>query len=90
MTLHSPAGEALLNAYFGQGGGQIVLDDVQCTSSENKLLVCSSAPILEISSNCDHSDDVGVRCEGTCYKANGMHINPYYNLLSQSVSRNHE
>ena len=58
------AGEALLNAYFGQGGGQIVLDDVQCTGSENKLLACRSAIIFDFSSNCDHSDDAGVRCEG--------------------------
>ena len=58
------AGEALLNAHFGQGGGQIVLDDVQCTGSENQLLACRSAPILSVSSNCDHSDDAGVRCEG--------------------------
>ena len=59
-----PAGEALLNAYFGQGTGQIVLDDVQCTGSENKILACKSPPIFRISSNCDHSDDAGVRCEG--------------------------
>ena len=59
-----PAGEALLNAYFGQGTGRIVLDDVQCTGRENKLLACSSAIILEISSNCDHTDDAGMRCEG--------------------------
>ena len=58
------AGEALLNAYFGQGTGQIVLDDVQCIGSENKLLVCRTPPILKVSSNCDHSDDAGVRCEG--------------------------
>ena len=62
--LYSPAGEALLNAQFGQGTGQIVLDDVQCTGSENKLLACSSAPLLKVSSNCDHFDDAGVRCEG--------------------------
>ena len=60
----SSAGEALLNAYFGQGGGQIVLDDVQCTGSENRLLACTSARILDISSNCKHSEDAGVRCEG--------------------------
>ena len=68
---HSPAGEALLNAYFGQGTGQIALDDVQCTGSENKLLACRSAPMLHVSSNCDDSNDAGVRCEGknTC-----MHI----------------
>ena len=60
----SSAGQALLNAYFGQGGGQIVLDDVQCTGRENKLLACSSARILHVSRNCKHSEDAGVRCEG--------------------------
>ena len=64
VNLPCPAGEALLNAHFGQGTGQIVLDDVQCSGSENQLLACTSAPILTVSSNCDHSDDAGVRCEG--------------------------
>ena len=41
-----------------------MLDDVQCTGSENQLLACSSTRILRVSSNCDHSDDAGVRCEG--------------------------
>ena len=72
--VYSPAGEALLNAYFGQGGGQIVLDDVQCTGSENKLLACSSAPLLRVSSNCDHSDDAGVRCEGIVCIWNWPHL----------------
>ena len=62
--IHSTGGEPLLNAYFGQGGGQVVLNDVQCTGSENKLLACRSSPLLKVSSNCDHSDDAGVRCEG--------------------------
>ena len=43
-----------------------MLDNVQCTGRENKLLACSSAPILRVSSNCDHSRDAGVRCEGIC------------------------
>ena len=60
----SSAGQALLNAYFGQGGGQVVLDDVQCTGRENKLLACSSARILHVSRNCKHYEDAGVRCEG--------------------------
>ena len=60
----SSAGQALLNAYFGQGSGQVVLDDVQCTGGENRLLACSSTRILDISSNCKHSEDAGVRCEG--------------------------
>ena len=42
-----------------------MLDDVKCTGWENQLLACKSAPILRVSSNCDHSDDAGVRCEGS-------------------------
>ena len=64
MLTSSPAGVALLNAQFGQGTGRIVLDDVRCSGSEDRLLTCTSAPILFVSSSCDHSDDAGVRCEG--------------------------
>ena len=55
-------GVAYSSAYFGVGSGPIVLDDVQCTSSSNQLLECSSRPILL--HNCLHSDDAGVGCEG--------------------------
>ena len=65
QCLCSLAGQALLNAYFGQGTGPIVLDDVGCTGSENQLLACSSTPIFAFSRNCAHSEDAGVRCEGT-------------------------
>ena len=57
-------GQAVFDAFFGQGSGTIVLDDVQCSGSENQLLVCQSAPILTVSSNCGHDDDAGVICEG--------------------------
>ena len=56
------AGLAYTNAHFGSGTGSIVLDDVQCVSSDNQLLECSSRPIF--SHNCGHSDDAGVGCEG--------------------------
>ena len=59
-----PAGQALLNAYFGQGTGPIVMDNVQCAGNENQLLACSSSRLLTFSSNCLHSEDAGVRCEG--------------------------
>ena len=63
LTNLPPADEALSNAYFGQGTGQIVLDDVNCSGSENQLLTCNRGAL--VSANCDHSDDAGVRCEGT-------------------------
>ena len=84
LYFYSPAGEALLNAYFGLGTGQIVLDNVQCTGSENKLLACSSAPLLKVSSNCDHSDDAGVRCEGIKICKLNQSINQ--SMLSSMIS----
>ena len=54
---------ALIDGYFGKGTGQIVLDDVQCSGSENQLLACIHAPILNVSRNCYFA---GVRCEGAC------------------------
>jgi len=56
-------GIAYSDAHFGTGSGQIVLDDVRCSSSSSQLLECSTRPIL--SHNCLHSADAGVGCEGS-------------------------
>ena len=42
------------------GTGQIVLDDIQCTRSESRLIDCLHSGLGN--HNCDHSDDAGVRC----------------------------
>ena len=55
-------GEYYNGAHFGAGSGKIWLDDVACTSSNTKLLQCSSSPIGE--QTCSHSEDAGVGCEG--------------------------
>ena len=49
------------DAFFGQGTGDIILDNVQCTGNEQRLIECTSSADL----NCDHSEDAGVQCEGT-------------------------
>ncbi|XP_067238174.1 uncharacterized protein [Chanodichthys erythropterus] len=47
-------------AYFGQGSGQIWLDDVRCPGSELTLTQCPKNPIG--SHNCGHGEDAGVVC----------------------------
>lgn len=53
------------SAFFGQGSGDVLLDDLTCTGNEQTLLDCtnrSNRPLL--SSDCDHSEDAGVKCQG--------------------------
>ena len=82
LPVHA-AGRALSNAHFGIGRGQILLDDVQCTSSSNQLLECPSRPIL--SHNCLHSADAGVSCEGILDRLKCALELPTQSLLSFCV-----
>ena len=53
---------AYSNAYFGQGSGPILLDNLACTGLENTLVNCSYD---SHTGDCYHSDDAGVRCYTT-------------------------
>lgn len=52
--------QALSLAYFGQGTGQILLDNVECTGSESRLIECTANQIA--AHNCIHLEDASVRC----------------------------
>ena len=62
VLLHFVDAVPLRRAYFGSGNGSILLDNVVCSGNESSLLECNTEPIGQ--SNCVHSEDAGVRCEG--------------------------
>lgn len=55
--------EALQQAFFGVGTGQIYLDDVTCTGTETTLASCPH----NTAHNCRHIEDAGVRCQPRKY-----------------------
>ena len=53
------------SADFAPGVGSISLVDIICSNNETILAHCGHYGV-GIIVNCDHSKDVGVKCNGTC------------------------
>lgn len=49
-------------AYFGEGSGNIFLDEILCTGDEERLSDCHHE--AGNSHDCTHAEDAGVRCGG--------------------------
>ena len=72
-SFQSTDARALPLAFFGQGTGAIVLDNVRCSGNETRLIDCP-ANALGVH-NCAHSEDASVSCVLTReYKSNLVSI----------------
>ena len=58
-------GTAFRNANYGEGSGQIWLDNVECVGTESTLTACSSNELGDV--NCLHREDAGVSCGNIAY-----------------------
>ena len=60
VTVMPSTGMAVLGAHFGAGSGKIWLDEVKCSSTEERLEHCRHAGWGN--EDCSHQQDAGVRC----------------------------
>ena len=67
-------GSARVSAYFGEGSGFILLDNVNCSGRESSIFQCKHNIFGE--HDCRHHEDAGVICEGESSKGK----NPYSNF----------
>ena len=86
MMLHAEDDAQLLvplkNSYYGEGTGMILLDDVICAGNEDDLLQCSRRSMSPLfSTNCNHSEDAGVKCEGIFCTTSEIYLLCFSNLL---------
>ena len=72
---------AVRNAAFGQGRGQIWLDDVRCVGNERSISHCSHSGLGV--HNCGHYKDAGV----VCRPAGNLAIHAH-NAFPYKVNRN--
>ena len=54
--------EAYGNAHFGEGQGDIYIENVDCTGSEDRLADCPASDVGD--HDCSHSEDAGIACQG--------------------------
>ena len=52
------------NSYFGVGSGPLMMQVQWCLGDEPNLMSCTSTPLGSVPPSCDHTNEVGVSCQG--------------------------
>lgn len=60
LCLDSEIAKSWSQAYFGEGLGPVLLDEVRCTGNELSIEQCLKSSWQE--HNCGHKEDAGVSC----------------------------
>lgn len=67
------AEKAKIAAFFGEGNGEVFMDEVTCTGTERTLFDCQ----YSMHHNCLHSEDAGVVCSSGEWRKKGCSATLY-------------
>ena len=71
--------KAIHETFYGEGSGQIWLDDIRCTGNEDSLDQCQHSRWGI--HNCDHSEDAAILCvDGKCFLNQKIHIFGFFRM----------
>ena len=76
MLGYGDATSAPGRAFFGQGDGDIILDEMSCTGTESDISECSHNGYLN--HDCRHREDAGVVCSGGGTGKNNIYFQYQY------------
>ena len=83
-------GSAIGLAYFGEGSGLILLDNVNCHGGESSIFQCNHNIFGE--HDCKHREDAGVICIGESSKGKNnfqLHFSGSLCMLHTVISHSH-